>query len=252
MLVLLAYARVVILTTLADSQQNQHDIYLLRVYSVEIILVVDSGHVRNMQSTLSNKSEKQCTSLAFTIRIYHNARSSELKKKKSNEDILLKPNVLIVLWSVAVKLLFRCIKLHFIQGMQKSRESGFNCEKFCRAAPNILGGFLYGTCFKSTFGRLNFGGGVYIFFAKFIHPCFSSHIYLFISTECSSGHNNQILWWTESDRTVKFGNDINGLYRYCRPMSNKHPVTYFIGARFMLPSGRQMNRYHTVRRRPLG
>jgi hypothetical protein len=48
---------VVILTMLADSQQNQHDKYLLRVYSVEILLMMDSGHVRNMYSTLSNKFE---------------------------------------------------------------------------------------------------------------------------------------------------------------------------------------------------
>ena len=68
---------VVILTTLADSQQNQHDKYLLPVYSVEILLMMDSGPVRNMQSTLSNKFEKQCISLAFIIRIYHDARSPE-------------------------------------------------------------------------------------------------------------------------------------------------------------------------------
>ena len=49
----------------------------LRVYSVEILLMMDSGHVRNMQSTLSNKSEKQCISLAFIIRIHHDARSCE-------------------------------------------------------------------------------------------------------------------------------------------------------------------------------
>jgi len=37
-----------ILTTLADSQHNWHDKYLLRVYSVEIPLMMDSGRVRNM------------------------------------------------------------------------------------------------------------------------------------------------------------------------------------------------------------
>ena len=67
---------------LADSQQNQHDIYLLRVYSVEILLMIDSGHVRNMQSTLSNKSEKQCISLAFIIRIHHDAWSSECQNHR--------------------------------------------------------------------------------------------------------------------------------------------------------------------------
>ena len=59
---------VVILTTLVESQQNQNDKYLSRIYSVEILLIMDSGHVRNMQSTLSNKFEKQCISLAFIIR----------------------------------------------------------------------------------------------------------------------------------------------------------------------------------------
>ena len=66
-------AGVVILTTLAD----QHDKYLLRVYSVEILLIMDSGHIRNMQGTLSNKYGKWCISLAFFIRIYNDARSSE-------------------------------------------------------------------------------------------------------------------------------------------------------------------------------
>ena len=67
-------ASVVILTML---QQNQHDKYLLRVYSVEIFLMMDSGPVRNMQTILSNKSEKQFISLAFIIRLHHGARSSE-------------------------------------------------------------------------------------------------------------------------------------------------------------------------------
>ena len=72
-------ASMVILTTLVDSQQNQHDKYLLHVYSVEMILMMDSRPVRKMQSTLSNKFEKLCISLAFFIRIYHDSRSSECK-----------------------------------------------------------------------------------------------------------------------------------------------------------------------------
>jgi hypothetical protein len=47
-----------LLTTLANSQQNWHEKSLLHVYSVEILLVMDSGLVRNMYSTLSNKFEK--------------------------------------------------------------------------------------------------------------------------------------------------------------------------------------------------
>ena len=43
---------------------------------VEIILMMDSGHVRNMCSALSNKLEKSI-SLDSIIRIYHDARSSE-------------------------------------------------------------------------------------------------------------------------------------------------------------------------------
>jgi hypothetical protein len=50
------------------------------VYSVEILLMMDSRALRNMQSTLSNKFEKLCIPLAFIIRIYHDARSSEYKK----------------------------------------------------------------------------------------------------------------------------------------------------------------------------
>ena len=66
-----------ILTALADSQQNYHDKNLLSVYSVEILLMMDSGSFRNMQNNLSNKYETQCNSLAFIVRIYHDARSSE-------------------------------------------------------------------------------------------------------------------------------------------------------------------------------
>ena len=51
-LVLLMSASAV-LTRLADTNK-----YLLREYSVEILLMMDSGHVRNMYSTLSNKCEE--------------------------------------------------------------------------------------------------------------------------------------------------------------------------------------------------
>ena len=57
------------LTTLSDSQLNQHDKYLLRVYRVDILLMMDGGPLRNMQSTLSNNFEKQCIQLVFVIRI---------------------------------------------------------------------------------------------------------------------------------------------------------------------------------------
>ena len=71
-------------------EQNQHDKYLLRVYSVEVLLMMDSGPVRNMQSTLSNKFEKQYISLAFNIRIYHDARSSECHIYKCCQYIYLR------------------------------------------------------------------------------------------------------------------------------------------------------------------
>ena len=61
-------ASVVILTMLADSRQNQHDKYLLRVYNVEILLMMDSGPVRNMYSTLSNIFKNLCILLDFIIR----------------------------------------------------------------------------------------------------------------------------------------------------------------------------------------
>ena len=38
-------------------QQNQHDKYLLRVYSFEILLMMDIGRLQNMQSTLPHKSD---------------------------------------------------------------------------------------------------------------------------------------------------------------------------------------------------
>ena len=65
-------------------QHNQHDKYLLRVYSVEILLMMDSRPVQNTQSTLSNKFQKLCILLAFIIRIYHEARSSEYQIQRKN------------------------------------------------------------------------------------------------------------------------------------------------------------------------
>ena len=43
----------------AHNQQNQYDKYQLRVYSVGILLMINSRSVRNMQSALSNEYEKQ-------------------------------------------------------------------------------------------------------------------------------------------------------------------------------------------------
>jgi len=37
----------VLLASASRRQQNEHDKYLLRVYSVEILLMMDSGPVRN-------------------------------------------------------------------------------------------------------------------------------------------------------------------------------------------------------------
>ena len=66
---------------LADSQQNYNEKYLYRVNSAEILLMMDSGHVRNMCSVLSNKFEKWCISLASVIRIYDDAaRPSECQR----------------------------------------------------------------------------------------------------------------------------------------------------------------------------
>jgi hypothetical protein len=54
--------------------------------------MMDSGPVRNMESTLSNKFEKLCISLAFIIRIYHDARSSEcqIQNECYNKIVLFK------------------------------------------------------------------------------------------------------------------------------------------------------------------
>ena len=43
----------------ADVCQNQNNKYLLRVYSVEILLMMDSGHARNMQSTIGRGKFRQ-------------------------------------------------------------------------------------------------------------------------------------------------------------------------------------------------
>ena len=54
--------------------------------------MMDSGLVRNMQSTLSNKSEKQCISLAFSIRTTYlyiaTARNCAIMSGKFKSDIL--------------------------------------------------------------------------------------------------------------------------------------------------------------------
>ena len=48
--------------------------------------MMDSGPVRNMQSTLTNKFEKSCISLAISIRIYHDERSSECQIEASQRS----------------------------------------------------------------------------------------------------------------------------------------------------------------------
>ena len=64
------------------------------VYSVDILLMMDSGPVRNVQSNFSNKTEKQCISLAFIIRIHHDAaRSSECQINIYVQVLSLKTNI---------------------------------------------------------------------------------------------------------------------------------------------------------------
>jgi hypothetical protein len=53
---------------LADANRTSTTNTCCCVYSVEILLIMDSGSVRNMWSTLLNKCEKQCISLASIIR----------------------------------------------------------------------------------------------------------------------------------------------------------------------------------------
>jgi hypothetical protein len=61
--------------------------------------MIDSGPVQNKQSTLSNKFEKLFISLAFIIRIQHDARSSECQKKKYIYIYILKLIYLVYLFS---------------------------------------------------------------------------------------------------------------------------------------------------------
>jgi hypothetical protein len=49
----------------------------LHVYEIEILLMMYSGPVQNMQSILSNKSEKLWISFAFIVGMYHDTQSSE-------------------------------------------------------------------------------------------------------------------------------------------------------------------------------
>ena len=53
---------------LADANRTSMTNTYCCVYSVEILLMMDSEPVRNTWSTLSNKSEKQCISLAFNYK----------------------------------------------------------------------------------------------------------------------------------------------------------------------------------------
>ena len=69
----------------------------------------DDGHgpVRNMSNTLSNKSEKLCILLAFIIRIYHDARSSECQIYHGSYTDLIQ----IVLWRQLINgKRMRCMK----------------------------------------------------------------------------------------------------------------------------------------------
>jgi len=67
MLVLLVSVSVVILTTLADANRTGMTYTYCCAYSVEIILMMASGPVQNMYSTLLNKSEKYCLLLGFIM-----------------------------------------------------------------------------------------------------------------------------------------------------------------------------------------
>ena len=60
-----------------NRQQNEHDKCQLHIYSVEILLMTDSGPVQNMHCISSNETEKLCISLAFIIRTLHGAQSSK-------------------------------------------------------------------------------------------------------------------------------------------------------------------------------
>jgi len=52
-----------------SGPDHWRDKYPLRVYSVKILLMMDSRPVRNIQNSLSNKFEKLCISLDFIVRI---------------------------------------------------------------------------------------------------------------------------------------------------------------------------------------
>jgi len=51
------------------------------VNTVIRLLMTGSKSVRNMYNSLPNKVEKECISLAFIIRLYHDARSCECQTK---------------------------------------------------------------------------------------------------------------------------------------------------------------------------
>ena len=56
-------------TTLADANRTSMTDTSFCIYSAEILLMMKSGPVRNMQSTLSNEFEELCISLVFITRI---------------------------------------------------------------------------------------------------------------------------------------------------------------------------------------
>jgi hypothetical protein len=72
----------VVRTTVADANRTKHDNYIWRVYSAEMLLMMDSGPVRNTYSTLSNKFEKLCIMLAFIIRMHIQCWRESNKEKR--------------------------------------------------------------------------------------------------------------------------------------------------------------------------
>jgi len=91
MLVQLAAASVVrIWTTLAAAKRTIMTNTCCCVYSVEILLMMDNGPVRNIYSTLSNKFEKLRISMAFIIRTINKVhKKGGLKKLRQKNCVHL-------------------------------------------------------------------------------------------------------------------------------------------------------------------
>jgi len=106
--------------------------------------MMDSGPVPNTESTLSNKSEKYCISLAFIIRIYHDAWSSECQMLHDHLSGLAEKASHSDMQKIRVTGFFFVNRLHWQSEVEKmSKNSYFRLHFYLRTNKILIHNSFY-------------------------------------------------------------------------------------------------------------